>query len=191
MGCKSNFDDSKCTTCFGCVDLCKSGCWVSPSEAKLLLGICPDKLALDFWKDDGVLPYIEIVRPTLVGQAGGQAYYVYFRKSYAGCSFLSEKGTCSVSEMLGAIPWECRRFRATFRKGKLDNMAAQKIHCLAANLWDSEEGREVVRLWKAIHGHDDNWNALQAAEEEFDKMVGLVAQLMVAIGPPNPSDHIN
>ena len=120
--------------CKKCISCCENRpCWPTPQEAKKLIeNKFGKQLMLDYWEDD---ENIYIVSPAIKRYEGRHAPYTPKGK----CTFLDSNNLCKLHD-LGLKPLE----------GKVSGCKKSypNLHHDVAMLWDSNEGRKVVELWK-------------------------------------------
>lgn len=127
------YKDSESCQCKECQEMCDRPCWPTPSEAKALIEAgYRNRLMMDYWARRG--GDIEIVSPALKGYEGK---YAPFWPS-GSCTFFKD-GLCELHN-LNLKPMEGR---VASCKSKNEG-----LHEHMMTLWDTNEGREVVRLWK-------------------------------------------
>jgi len=119
--------------------------WFAPSEAEAAIkdGF-GRRLMLDYWDADGQLPYTEVVSAPIIGYEGNVAPH----DPLGICAFLTENKQC---ELHGKFkPLECG---VACCKVKYDD---SNVHFRMAQMWDSDEGRRVVALWKKANSMKGN-----------------------------------
>lgn len=130
-------------SCQTCQDMCRRRpCWPAPDEARQLIEMGYGKrMMLDYWS--GYPDDIEIVAPANNEYEGRKAGLFPFGR----CVFLTEEGLCELHNT-GAKPMEGRLAMCGDR-------TPYGLHQDVAEMWDSEEGREVVELWRKEVSEND------------------------------------
>ena len=127
------YTESICS-CKKCVTMCQTRpCWPTPQESKKLIenGFL-NKLMLDWWVGNN--ENIFVVSPAIKGYESKDAPYL----PTGVCTFL-ENNLCKLHD-LKLKPSEGRMSGC--------NKNVSSLHKDIAMLWDSDEGKEVVKLWK-------------------------------------------
>jgi len=126
-------------TCETCQSMCKRPCWGTPEEIfDIMIAGHGDRLMLDYWVDS-FNGDIKIVCPASKGCESFGAPYVVDKP----CTFQdASSGLCALHST-GLKPVEGREVWCG-----IDPESAQALHEQVAKLWDTEEGRAVVELWK-------------------------------------------
>lgn len=126
-------------SCETCQDMCRRRpCWPLPNEARKLIEMgYAKRLMFDWWGTSLEEEDIAIISPAIVGREGQQAPFF----PYGRCTFLTDEGLCELHDS-GAKPAEGRLALCT---QSVDDGAS--LHEEVALAWDSDEGRDVIRLW--------------------------------------------
>lgn len=126
------YEECLCS-CSECVSMCeKRPCWPTPQESKKLIeqGFAK-KLMLDYWADQ---KNIYIICPAIEGYEGSLVPFIPVGK----CSLL--KDSLCILHDLKLKPVEARIASC--------ETSYPDLHRDVAMLWKSDEGRNVVELWK-------------------------------------------
>lgn len=127
------YEETPPCTCGVCKAMCYRPCWPTPKEARALIEMgYAKRLMLDYWVAE---PNIYIVGPAVRGYEGERAPFW----PTGGCTFQDESGMCEIHNS-GAKPFEAR-----MSSHERDNPDPHKY---VAGLWDSDEGRKVMELWR-------------------------------------------
>ena len=120
-------------SCDKCKKMCRRACWPTPAEAKLIMerGV---PTMLDYWSG---CPDIYIVCPA---ENGSENRFAGIWPG-AGCVLQTADGLCSIHDIK---PLEGR---VASCKGTHEG-----LHYHVAKLWDTDEGKAVVEIWRSKHG---------------------------------------
>lgn len=125
--------------CEECQDMCKRHrpCWGTPKEINTLIDMgYAKRLMEDYYEDGDVLVKgtVSIICPALKGSESSRAPWW----PCGLCNFHNE-GLCEIHKVR---PIEAKIFDHT------ENKDAHLYHLAIMKLWDTEEGRAVVKKWK-------------------------------------------
>lgn len=126
--------------CERCKGMCYGRpCWGTPDDvARIIASGHGDMLMLDWAEIHGRT--IELLAPAITGFQGQDAPFWPQGK----CAFLDPEDHCPLHQP-GLKPVEGR---VSSCKGGVDLTA---VHHAIAELWAAEQGREIVRAWRASH----------------------------------------
>lgn len=137
-----------CNACHKGIEMCKRRpCWGTPEQMRQLIQCgFADRLMLNWWEaDDNIDHQVDIISPATVGDEGG--YTSWF--PYGDCTFLTDGNLCephllhiSLKPLEGAVVC-CKKDSGL-------------LHLKLAQTWDTEEGRNVVKLWESLMKERDN-----------------------------------
>lgn len=134
----TDYQETTCS-CDECREMCKRPCWSSPDEARKMIDAgLSSKMMLDYWAGS---PDIELVCPACPDHEGKDAPWWCGGK---GCVLQTKDGLCSIHDS-GFKPFEARM--ADCKQWQDD------LHRDTAMMWDCDEGRVVVELWKREVGY--------------------------------------
>jgi len=133
----ADIPETSCS-CDTCKKMCDRPCWPTPEEVEELVKKGFGKrLMLDWWQrcfsDD-----IMLVSPALIGFEQRMAPSLH---PIGGCTFQNSDGLCELHQ-IGLKPIEGRLASCKRQNNGYD------LHKAVSELWDSDKGREVVKLWK-------------------------------------------
>jgi len=135
------YDETESCACDDCKSMCNRPGWPTPDEARQIIEAgYAEFLMLDFWVVTGGSD-IEALCPAGDGYES-QSAPSGLRVTLVGCVMQDDDGFCELHGT-GYKPAECRMTSA-------HNASAQKngLHKAVAEMWDTAEGRKVVRLWQ-------------------------------------------
>lgn len=129
----SKYKENECK-CNICVNMCKTRpCWGTPEEIKKIIEAgFANKLMLDYWVSE---PDIYIVSPAIKGYEKGNAPYT----PRGVCIFL-KNDLCKLHDL------KLKPFEARVAGCKMEDDF--NVHMDVAMEWDTDKGREVVKIWK-------------------------------------------
>jgi hypothetical protein len=125
----------KSCMCDVCKNMCKyRPCWPTPDEADDLLNRGLEYYLMeDYWEDESD---INIICPAIVGY-GGHAAPSW---PVGRCVFLSDNDLCILHN--NGKPLEGRE--------AIHNYVNRELHGDIAKMWDTPQGRKVVRQWRFL-----------------------------------------
>jgi len=130
--------ESECS-CDECKSMCRRPCWGTPNEIRKIIDAgFGDRLMVDYWCNT-MFDDIEILCGALKGYEGKAAPFIPVSDS--GCSFF-KNGLCELHDEK-LKPCEGRLSVCTSNGDDIDG-----LHKEVAMMWDSEEGRELVKGWR-------------------------------------------
>lgn len=129
------YKETQCS-CPECKDMCKTRCWPSPGEARMMIEA---GLACRMMKDYN--HGAKAVCPASIGY-GGRSAPLWVRG--LGCVFFTNDEQCELHGT-GYKPFEARMADCQLSE---DDLGQVNLHHDVAIMWDSEEGRAVVEQWK-------------------------------------------
>lgn len=138
------YPTSECD-CHQCVSMCERiPCWPSPQEARDLIESGYGRKLMHTVDYDYRIGYdIELICPAPQDYTPG----TFTSDRYGVCVFLTNDDLCQIHNT-GFKPIEARL---------VDHRnAPEDLHLQVLLLWDTPEGKEVIKLWQNMHINMDN-----------------------------------
>ncbi len=158
-------NESECS-CEICKSMCRRPCWGTPQEIRKLINSgYGDRLYIDYWARNE--RDIEILCGALKGHEGQRAPFIPSSKQ--GCTFWKE-GLCQLHDAK-LKPAEGRHAHHSTCMNE-----DSSIHEAIADMWDTKEGRKIVKHWKENYFKKPTEDDEGYQNSFFGQIMGLCRQ---------------